>query len=128
MAWIVPLLGHHETSLLLPEVLRCSCGSAVMLRRPVHPSSLFIAFQGRALTVSFEYATGPINVNEAARCARSGAASIAARLHVHPTMVMPREGRASSIPETSVLERKGRGILDRPVKPGDEGWSIGGGK
>jgi len=34
--------------------------------------------------------------------------------------VMPRFKRASSIPETAVLERMGRGVLGRPVKPGDD--------
>jgi len=33
---------------------------------------------------------------------------------------MPRFKRASSIPETVVLEPMGRGVLDRPDKPGDD--------
>jgi len=31
-----------------------------------------------------------------------------------------REGGRSSIPETPVTEPKSRGVLDRPVKPGDD--------
>jgi hypothetical protein len=34
--------------------------------------------------------------------------------------VMLRAGGASSIPETSRLNTGGSGILDRPVKPGDD--------
>src|SRR5689334_18397324 len=33
---------------------------------------------------------------------------------------MPRESGASSFPETPVVELMGRGVLDRPVKPGDD--------
>jgi hypothetical protein len=36
------------------------------------------------------------------------------------SVVMPRESGASSIPETAVLEPMGRGVLDRPVEPGDD--------
>src|SRR5690242_6258704 len=34
--------------------------------------------------------------------------------------VMLRESGASSIPETAVLEPMSRGVLDRPVEPGDD--------
>jgi len=34
-----------------------------------------------------------------------------------PTAVMPREGGASSIPETAEFDREATGILDRPISP-----------
>jgi len=34
--------------------------------------------------------------------------------------VMPRAGGASSIPEASAIEAMSRGVLDRPVEPGDD--------
>ncbi len=45
---------------------------------------------------------------------------------------MPRESGASSIPETAVIESRGRGVLDRPPqcasahKAGDDGRGCGG--
>jgi len=33
---------------------------------------------------------------------------------------MPREGGASSIPEAVLIQPRGRSVLDRPVKPGDD--------
>jgi hypothetical protein len=30
----------------------------------------------------------------------------------------------SSIPEAAMMETIGRGVLDRPVKPGDDGWRV----
>jgi hypothetical protein len=38
----------------------------------------------------------------------------------HPSAVMPRESGASSIPEASRVSTNASGILDRPVKPGDD--------
>src|SRR6185369_9262652 len=35
--------------------------------------------------------------------------------------VIVRESGRSSIPETAVIERKSRSVLDRPVKPDDDG-------
>jgi hypothetical protein len=33
-------------------------------------------------------------------------------------------GGRSSIPETAVIESISRGVLDRPVKPGDDGGAV----
>jgi hypothetical protein len=35
-----------------------------------------------------------------------------------------RESGRSSIPEAAMMETIGRGVLDRPVKPGDDGWRV----
>jgi hypothetical protein len=40
--------------------------------------------------------------------------------------VMPREGGASSIPETPVIESMRRGVLDRPIKSGDDSVGVAG--
>src|SRR5690349_22507050 len=42
------------------------------------------------------------------------------RQNVLTDALMPRESGASSIPETSVLKWISRGVLDRPVEPGDD--------
>jgi hypothetical protein len=34
--------------------------------------------------------------------------------------VIAREGGQSSIPETAAIEPRSRGVLDRPVEPGDD--------
>jgi hypothetical protein len=39
------------------------------------------------------------------------------------SVVIAREGGRSSIPETPVMESRSRGVLDRPVKPDDDGFS-----
>jgi len=36
------------------------------------------------------------------------------------SIVIARLDRAPSIPETAVIEPRGRSVLDRPVKPGDD--------
>jgi hypothetical protein len=36
--------------------------------------------------------------------------------------VIVRESGRSSIPETLMMESRGRGVLDRPVKPGDDNF------
>ena len=36
------------------------------------------------------------------------------------SIVIVREGGRSSIPETLMIESRSRGVLDRPVKPGDD--------
>jgi hypothetical protein len=38
----------------------------------------------------------------------------------HLSAVIVREGGRSSIPEALMIESRGRGILDRPVKPDDD--------
>src|SRR5262249_13228467 len=43
----------------------------------------------------------------------------------HPPLSYPASSGASSIPETAVLESMGRGVLDRPVKPGDDLGVVG---
>jgi len=37
-----------------------------------------------------------------------------------PKTVIARESGRSSIPETVAIETRGRGVLDRPVEPGDD--------
>jgi hypothetical protein len=52
----------------------------------------------------------------------SGYGQISAGLRVRPTLsaVIVRESGRSSIPETLMMESRGRGVLDRPVKPDDD--------
>jgi hypothetical protein len=38
--------------------------------------------------------------------------------------VIARESGRSSIPETLMMESSRRGVLDRPVKPGDDVWRL----
>jgi hypothetical protein len=38
--------------------------------------------------------------------------------------VIARESGRSSIPETLVMESSRRGVLDRPIKPGDDVWRL----
>jgi hypothetical protein len=42
------------------------------------------------------------------------------RLQTEAPIVIAREGGRSSIPETLMMESRGRGVLDRPVKPDDD--------
>ena len=39
----------------------------------------------------------------------------------NPTLVIARESGRSSIPETAVIQSRRLGVLNRPVKPGDDG-------
>jgi len=51
----------------------------------------------------------------------SGGHSLAPSFRGKFAAVIARESGQSSIPETAVLERMGRSVLDRPVEPGDDG-------
>jgi hypothetical protein len=55
--------------------------------------------------------------NEFAKLGRNRAA-------ITPSLVIVREGGRSSIPETPVTESRSRGVLDRPVKPGDDAGGL----
>jgi len=51
---------------------------------------------------------------------------VVSRTQRQPTSfaVIVRESRRSSIPEAPVLEPRSRGVLDRPVKPGDDSGEL----
>jgi hypothetical protein len=41
------------------------------------------------------------------------------------TAVIARLDRATQYPETSAIESRSRGVLDRPLKPGDDSFDCG---